>query len=70
MPVFSEAPGIVDRSSLTRQICTGTKIIDSVIPIAKGQRELIVGDRVTGKTTLAVDAILNQKGKNVLCIYC
>ena len=70
LPVFAEAPGITDRSLLTRPLYTGTKILDSVIPIAKGQRELIVGDRVTGKTTLAVDAILNQKGKNVVCIYC
>ena len=69
-PIFSEAPGIVDRDSLKRQIFTGTKAVDMMIPIAKGQRELIIGDRVTGKTTFAVDAVLNQKGKNVICIYC
>lgn len=69
-PVFAEAPGITERASLTRQIYVGTKIVDMVIPIAKGQRELIIGDRVTGKTTIAADAILNQKGKNIICVYC
>ena len=68
--VFAEAPGIVERATLSRQLYTGTLILDSMIPIAKGQRELIIGDRMTGKTTLAVDAILNQKDKNVICIYC
>lgn len=68
--VFSKAPAIMERATLSRPLYTGTFIVDSMIPIAKGQRELIVGDRMTGKTTLAVDAILNQKNKNVLCIYC
>lgn len=70
IPIFSEAPGIMDRDPLTRQLLTGTKVLDTVIPIAKGQRQLLIGDRVTGKTTLAVDAILNQRGKDVICIYC
>ncbi len=70
MPFFAEAPGIMDRVPLARQLHTGVKILDAVIPVAKGQRELILGDRVTGKTTLATDTILNQKGKNVVCIYC
>jgi F-type H+-transporting ATPase subunit alpha len=70
LPLFGEAPGITARAALTRPLLTGTKVIDAVIPIAKGQRELIIGDRVTGKTTLAVDAILSQRGRDVLCIYC
>ena len=70
MPLFAEAPGMTERAPLSRQFFTGTNILDAVIPIAKGQRELIVGDRMTGKTTLAMDAILNQKGKDVVCIYC
>ncbi len=70
LPVFATACGIMERGPLTRQMATGTKVLDAIIPIAKGQRELIIGDRVTGKTTLAVDAIINQKNKNVVCIYC
>jgi F-type H+-transporting ATPase subunit alpha len=69
-PVFRVAPGVMERSPVTDPLYTGTKILDAVIPIAKGQRELIVGDRMTGKTVLAVDAILNQRGKDVICIYC
>ncbi|MCX5667886.1 MAG: F0F1 ATP synthase subunit alpha [Candidatus Omnitrophica bacterium] len=69
-PVFRDAPETMDRSELDSCFETGTKIIDAVIPIGKGQRQLIIGDRMTGKTTICVDAILNQKGKNVVCIYC
>lgn len=69
-PVFRRAPGILDRLPLSEQFHTGTKILDAIIPIGKGQRELIIGDRQTGKTTLALDAIINQKGKNVFCVYC
>src|SRR5205823_2566339 len=66
---FRVAPGVMERVRLSDQLYTGTKIIDAIIPIAKGQRELIVGDRMTGKTVLAVDAILNQRGKDVICIH-
>jgi F-type H+-transporting ATPase subunit alpha len=69
-PIFREAPGIVDREPIDEPLLTGIKMIDTVIPLGKGQRELIIGDRVTGKTTLAVDTILNQKDKDVVCIYC
>ena len=68
-PVESPAPGICDRKSVSEPLQTGIKAIDSMIPIGRGQRELIIGDRQTGKTTLAVDTILNQKGKDVICIY-
>ncbi len=63
------APGIMDRKSVSRPLETGIKAIDSMIPIGKGQRELIIGDRQTGKTTVAIDAILHQKDKNMICIY-
>lgn len=69
-PVFREALGVMEREPITAPLQTGTKILDLVIPIGKGQRELIIGDRQTGKTSIAIDAILNQKGKNVVCIYC
>lgn len=69
MPIEVEAPGIIERESVNEPLETGIKIIDSMIPIGKGQRELIIGDRQTGKTAIAIDAILNQKGKNVKCIY-
>ncbi len=69
-PVFAEAAGIMDRVPVKDTFETGTLIIDAVIPIAKGQRQLLIGDRLTGKTTVSVDAILNQKGKDVICIYC
>lgn len=69
-PVFRKAPGVLDRLPISDQFQTGTKILDTVIPIGKGQRELIIGDRQTGKTALALDAIINQKGKNVTCVYC
>ncbi len=67
--IFAEAPGVIERQSVKSPMQTGIKAIDSMIPIGKGQRELIVGDRQTGKTALAIDAIINQKGKNVTCIY-
>lgn len=70
LPVFKDAPGVMDREPVRESLETGTLILDAIIPIAKGQRQLIIGDRLTGKTTVAVDAILNQKGKNVVCIYC
>ncbi|MBO7676219.1 MAG: F0F1 ATP synthase subunit alpha, partial [Erysipelotrichaceae bacterium] len=63
------APGIIDRSPVNEPLQTGIKIIDSMIPIGKGQRELIIGDRQTGKTAIAVDTIINQKGRNIKCIY-
>ena len=63
------APGIIERQHVSRPLQTGIKAIDSMIPIGRGQRELIIGDRQTGKTTIATDTILNQKGKNVICIY-
>ena len=63
------APGIIERQHVSRPLQTGIKAIDSMIPIGRGQRELIIGDRQTGKTTIATDAILNQKGKNCICIY-
>ena len=69
LPVESPAPGIIDRASVNSPMQTGLLAIDSMFPIGKGQRELIIGDRVTGKTTIAVDTILNQKGKGVICIY-
>ena len=68
-PVESKAPGICERRSVYQPLQTGIKAIDSMIPIGRGQRELIIGDRQTGKTTLATDTIINQKGKDVLCIY-
>jgi F-type H+-transporting ATPase subunit alpha len=68
-PIESEAPGIIKRKSVSVPLQTGIKAIDSMIPIGRGQRELIVGDRQTGKTTIAVDTILNQKDTGVLCIY-
>ncbi len=68
-PIEFNAPSIMSRESVNSPIETGIKCIDSVIPIGKGQRELIIGDRQTGKTAIAIDTILNQKGKNVICIY-
>lgn len=70
LPIEQEAPKIMDRQSVNSPLETGIKAIDSMIPIGKGQRELIIGDRQTGKTAIAIDTILNQKGKNVICIYC
>ena len=68
-PVEYPAPGIIDRKSVTVPLETGILSIDSMFPIGRGQRELIIGDRQTGKTSLAIDTILNQKGKDVICIY-
>ena len=69
LPIERPAPGIIDREPVNQPLQTGIKAIDSMIPIGKGQRELIIGDRQTGKTTIATDTILNQKGKDVICIY-
>ena len=68
-PVESEAPGIIERQSVSVPLQTGIKAIDSMIPIGRGQRELIIGDRQTGKTEIAIDTIINQRNENVLCIY-
>ena len=68
-PIESPAPGVIDRQPVNRPLHTGIKAIDAIIPIGRGQRELIIGDRQTGKTTLAVDAIVNQHGENTVCIY-
>lgn len=68
-PVESPAPGVIDRKSVHEPLQTGIKAIDSMIPIGRGQRELIIGDRQTGKTTVAIDTIINQKDQNMICIY-
>lgn len=68
-PIEKIAPGIITRKSVHKPLQTGIKAIDSMIPIGRGQRELIIGDRQTGKTSIALDTIINQKGKNVICIY-
>ncbi len=68
-PVEAAAPGVIDRKSVKQPLQTGIKAIDTMIPIGRGQRELIIGDRQTGKSALALDAIINQKGQNVICIY-
>ncbi|GGK25774.1 F0F1 ATP synthase subunit alpha [Caldalkalibacillus thermarum TA2.A1] len=68
-PIESPAPGVMDRKSVHEPLQTGIKAIDSMIPIGRGQRELIIGDRQTGKTTIAIDTIINQKGQDVICIY-
>ncbi|MEF9975501.1 MAG: F0F1 ATP synthase subunit alpha [Oscillospiraceae bacterium] len=68
-PIESNAPGIIERKGVTVPLQTGIKAIDSMIPIGRGQRELIIGDRQTGKTVIATDTIINQKGKDVICIY-
>lgn len=68
-PVEVKAPGVIERESVNQPIQTGYKAIDSMIPIGRGQRELIIGDRQTGKTALAIDTIINQKGEDVICIY-
>ncbi len=68
-PVEAEAPGVIDRQSVNEPLQTGIKAIDSIIPIGKGQRELIIGDRQTGKTAIAIDTIINQKGQDVICVY-
>ena len=68
-PIESPAPGVLQRKSVHQPLQTGIKAIDAMIPIGKGQRELIIGDRQTGKTAIAIDTIINQKGKDVICIY-
>ncbi|MDR2069816.1 MAG: F0F1 ATP synthase subunit alpha [Treponema sp.] len=70
LPVESPAPPVIDRGSVNQPLQTGALAVDAMIPIGRGQRELIIGDRQTGKTALAVDAIINQKGKGVCCVYC
>ncbi|MBO4853178.1 MAG: F0F1 ATP synthase subunit alpha, partial [Schwartzia sp.] len=67
--IESPAPGIADRKSVHEPLQTGIKAIDALVPIGRGQRELIIGDRGTGKTAIAVDTIINQKGQNCICIY-
>lgn len=69
-PVEKKAPGIIQRKSVHEPLLTGITAIDAMTPIGRGQRELIIGDRQTGKTAIAIDTILNQKGKDVICIYC
>jgi F-type H+-transporting ATPase subunit alpha len=68
-PVERVAPGVITRQSVNTPVQTGLKAIDSMIPVGRGQRELIIGDRQTGKTAIAIDTIINQKGKNLICIY-
>ncbi len=68
-PIEKVAPGVITRKSVDQPVQTGIKAIDAIIPIGRGQRELIIGDRQTGKTAIAIDAILNQKGQNMICVY-
>ena len=68
-PVEAPAPGVMQRKSVSEPLQTGLKAVDALVPIGRGQRELIIGDRQTGKTSVAIDAILNQKGQDVICIY-
>ncbi|OGI45889.1 F0F1 ATP synthase subunit alpha [Candidatus Nomurabacteria bacterium GWB1_40_6] len=68
-PIEKVAPGVITRLSVDKPVATGIKVIDAIIPVGRGQRELIIGDRQTGKTALAIDAILNQKGENMICVY-
>lgn len=68
-PIEKVAPGVITRLSVDQPVATGIKVIDSIIPIGRGQRELIIGDRQTGKTAIAIDTILNQKGQNMICVY-
>lgn len=68
-PIEAEAPGIMDRRSVYQPLQTGIKAIDAMVPIGKGQRELVIGDKQTGKTSILTDTILNQKGKDIICIY-
>ena len=70
LPVEREAPSIMQRAPVNVPLQTGIKVIDALIPIGRGQRELILGDRATGKTAIALDTIINQKGKDVICVYC
>jgi F-type H+-transporting ATPase subunit alpha len=70
LPIERPAPAIMDRAPVDVPLQTGLKAVDALVPIARGQRELIVGDRQTGKTAIAIDTILNQRGENVVCVYC
>lgn len=70
MPIFKEAPGVMEREPISEALLTGIKTIDLNIPIGKGQRELIIGDRQTGKSAIGLDTIINQRDKDVICIYC
>ena len=69
MPIEQIAPGVIERMPVKEPLQTGLKAVDAMIPIGRGQRELIIGDRQTGKTAIALDTIINQKGKNVICVY-
>jgi len=69
-PIFPESPPILDRQPLSKTMETGIKVLDAMIPIGRGQRELILGDKMTGKTTFVTDTIINQRGSGVVCIYC
>ena len=69
LPVEQPAPAIVDRALVTRPLATGLLVVDAMIPLGRGQRELIIGDRGTGKTAIAVDAIINQRSSDVICVY-
>src|SRR5512147_1739736 len=69
LPIERIAPGVIDRQSVNQPMQTGIKAIDGMIPVGRGQRELIIGDRQTGKTAVALDTIINQKGKGVFCVY-
>ncbi len=68
-PIEKVAPGVITRLSVSEPVATGIKVIDAIIPVGRGQRELIIGDRQTGKTALCIDTILNQKGQNLICVY-
>ena len=70
LPVERPAPAILDRAAVAIPLQTGLKVVDALVPIGRGQRELILGDRQTGKTAIAIDTILNQRGENVICVYC
>jgi len=69
LPIERKALGVIQRSPVNQPLQTGLKAVDAMIPIGRGQRELIIGDRQTGKTAVAIDTIINQKGKDVYCIY-
>ena len=68
-PIEKVAPGVIWRKSVSQPVQTGLKSIDAMIPVGRGQRELIIGDRKTGKTAICIDTIINQKGKGVVCVY-
>jgi F-type H+-transporting ATPase subunit alpha len=68
--IFKEAPAVLEREPVNQMMATGIRIVDAILPIGKGQRQLIIGDRMTGKTSIAVDTLLYQKGRDVVCIYC